>query len=658
MVLGRSLKKADAINYAIYTVFAICLSINIYFLFVGFSHTLLDRHAFRQTQTAISTYYTIQDGFKLDYETPVLGKPWSIPFEFPFYQWTTASLVLLSGMPLDQAGRFVSILFYYASLGSVFFIIKNITSSARNGLVALSMILTSPLYIFWSRAFMIESMALFFGLSYIAFFLKYVKDSKEKFVVLMVLSGILSGLVKVTTFMVSSIPVLLLLLYKVVKDIRTGNLREFVLRLGSREYVAPALAVLLPYGLASLWVSYADRLKELNPLAAGYITSKALTTWNFGTWDLRFTGGFWERIYFFLITYGIGSSLVFSALLLMLLFNRRYFWPIALSLTAFLAGPLIFSNLYWEHDYYHYANTVFLLIALALSLISLLEKERTAFPALFVLLLSLFFMIRSYVVYYYPLQANNHEVPSEALFMRKMLPVDAVVLMNDHLWSSEIPYYAQRKAIMNTLNYGLRHEALKKAITIAGEENIAAFVSNRKNDEFNDYFDLFPVSVFSNLYVRKHDYERMYRELFHVDIARSSASPYPIKIISYAGDFRLFAHPISFLRVPAQGSEKTFTARFGLMKDALFCTDGAEFVITHVSVTGNKTELLRSYVNPLAVFNDRSIQERTVDVKGLGKGDLLLQTLPGKTSACDLTFWSNIAFDDGVGIEKNDQLIR
>ena len=42
---------------------------------------------FRQAQTAISTYYIQQENnFSLAYPTPVLGKPWSIPMEFPFYQ--------------------------------------------------------------------------------------------------------------------------------------------------------------------------------------------------------------------------------------------------------------------------------------------------------------------------------------------------------------------------------------------------------------------------------------------------------------------------------------------------------------------------------------------------------------------------------------------
>jgi hypothetical protein len=52
---------------------------------------LLDLHSFRQTQTAISAYYMVGNpSVFLDYITPVLGKPWRIPMEVPFYQWIFA----------------------------------------------------------------------------------------------------------------------------------------------------------------------------------------------------------------------------------------------------------------------------------------------------------------------------------------------------------------------------------------------------------------------------------------------------------------------------------------------------------------------------------------------------------------------------------------
>lgn len=42
---------------------------------VGWNHTLSDMHGFRQTKTAITSYYFMQGGPFLGYETPVLGAP-------------------------------------------------------------------------------------------------------------------------------------------------------------------------------------------------------------------------------------------------------------------------------------------------------------------------------------------------------------------------------------------------------------------------------------------------------------------------------------------------------------------------------------------------------------------------------------------------------
>src|SRR5262249_18342164 len=79
-------------------------------LCVGLFQPLLDQYAFRQTQTALTSYWLMRGGPIFAYETPVLGFPWSIPFEFPLYQLLAAALSLV-GVPLDAAGRIVSFVF-------------------------------------------------------------------------------------------------------------------------------------------------------------------------------------------------------------------------------------------------------------------------------------------------------------------------------------------------------------------------------------------------------------------------------------------------------------------------------------------------------------------------------------------------------------------
>src|SRR5579862_7514545 len=52
-------------------------------LALRWSTPVIGMHAFRQTQTAITSYWMLKGSPWLAYETPVLGPPWSIPFEFP-----------------------------------------------------------------------------------------------------------------------------------------------------------------------------------------------------------------------------------------------------------------------------------------------------------------------------------------------------------------------------------------------------------------------------------------------------------------------------------------------------------------------------------------------------------------------------------------------
>jgi hypothetical protein len=71
----------------------------------SWSGSLLDRYEFRQLQTALSTWWIAQEGWQLDYLTPLFGPPWSVPFEFPTYQILVAALHHVTGLPLEQAGR-------------------------------------------------------------------------------------------------------------------------------------------------------------------------------------------------------------------------------------------------------------------------------------------------------------------------------------------------------------------------------------------------------------------------------------------------------------------------------------------------------------------------------------------------------------------------
>jgi len=95
----------------LYLVAALVVLISVVFVVATSGQPLLDLHSFRQTQTALTSYWFSSSGWRLDYWTPVAGAPWSIPFEFPVYQALVAFVSDMLGSPLDKTGRLVSYFF-------------------------------------------------------------------------------------------------------------------------------------------------------------------------------------------------------------------------------------------------------------------------------------------------------------------------------------------------------------------------------------------------------------------------------------------------------------------------------------------------------------------------------------------------------------------
>ena len=127
---------------------------------------ILESHGWRQTQTAITAYYFQKDGFKLNYETPVRGEPWSMPLEFPIYQYLTALIPKYVGMELVQAGRLVNLIFSFLICIPLYFGLKKLNISETARYITLILYLSSPVYLFWAGTFKVEGAALFFFCSF------------------------------------------------------------------------------------------------------------------------------------------------------------------------------------------------------------------------------------------------------------------------------------------------------------------------------------------------------------------------------------------------------------------------------------------------------------------------------------------------------------
>src|SRR5688572_3944966 len=127
--------------------FAALLVFSAWGISVGWKNLSLPGCEFRQAQTALSALFIQRDrDFSLAYPTPVLGKPWSVPMEFPLYQWTVVLLSDATDMSLTSAGRTVSAVCFYLSLPAFYLLLARLGLNGTQRLLGLGFILTCPLY--------------------------------------------------------------------------------------------------------------------------------------------------------------------------------------------------------------------------------------------------------------------------------------------------------------------------------------------------------------------------------------------------------------------------------------------------------------------------------------------------------------------------------
>ena len=432
---------------------------------VGWNGMLSQLYAFRQTQTAITVSYLLKGGPWLAYETPVFGPPWSIPFEFPLYQWIVA-LVAKSGLfAVDQAGRFVSELFFFASLYPLFKIMEFLKLSIRQRYLILTLFCISPQYLFWSRTFMIESTALCLSI----YFLWLVFRCCEQLAVNRVnwptvagvaLLGALAGLVKVTTFFsFLAGACLVIALYAFRKYREEGLCNKTAIEYGLLVFSA----VVIPFLAVLAWTSYADSLKSLNPMA-NWLTSGSLKAWNFGTLEQKFSLKTWQTYYFRTLSDLVGNSQLAVASVAALVFCRKERVVVALvSLGLFLLTLLTFTNLQYVHSYYSYANGIFFLVAVGIVVSDLLEGQnsikRTAGVALYCLII--FFCVQNFFAGLWQFQNQNFDFSPITAAVNANSGDNDVFIVFGNDWSSEIPYHIKRRAVMMK-NPDLNNPALIK----------------------------------------------------------------------------------------------------------------------------------------------------------------------------------------------------
>jgi hypothetical protein len=302
--------------------------------------------------------------------------------------------------------------------------------------------------------------------------------------------------VKVTTFLAWLIPAFgcsLWWLWRARAD--PGTLARTFGRLAAVHAV--------PFAAAWWWVGFSDRIKAQNPSGAG-LTSEKLSGFNLGTGE-HFSPQIWSEWWAQITRHVAGPAVLAVAGLLALAAPRRWRWLVALGAGLFLLAQFAFPVLYARHGYYYMASAVFLLAALGLAVAGFAESPRVPRGlALVAAVVLLALQARHYWTTFYPDQYQPGDAGGLSTALREMTGPDESLVIAGADWSSIIPYYAQRRALMVRSDLPGKREYLEKAFPLMRDQQVAAVVlmgTERSNAMFLELatqaFDLDPAPVFT-----------------------------------------------------------------------------------------------------------------------------------------------------------------
>jgi len=142
----------------------------------------------------------------------------------------------------------------------------------------------------------------------------------------------------------------------------------------------------------------------------------------------------------------------------------------------FLSGPLIFTNLHYVHNYYGYANELFAVALVGFAVVSCWNG--TAGARHWVRVVAPGCRDGSGCVHtrVYLVQSEEAEMLLPTAVVRQVTEPSDVVLIYGGDWASVIPYYAQRRALMDRDNRPFSDAVMQAALARMQSYRVGAAV--------------------------------------------------------------------------------------------------------------------------------------------------------------------------------------
>jgi len=369
--------------------------------------------------------------------------------EFPLFQWVAAKIGGDNVEALRWTGRGLSLAFWFGCLWLAWLLAKLAPAENVDRCWFVLLLASAPIFTGYSASFLIESFTLFFGMAYLLCYLRVRRENAWRWFVLASAAGVLAALSKPTTW--APIAGVIILISAV--DVLNVLMRNAFFKEALIKVLKAGLVVAIPLAVALVWVKFGDQVKMENPIAQ-YLTSKELASWNFGTLAQKLSPRVWGIILVkqTLLLFGFMGMLVplaIAAGLVKSICTNQHKMGIAIlvALGGYLSAPVVFTNLHFRHDYYLYANGVFLVGAFVMSMSVLRKSLSEKWVRRFYVLTLVSAILASGV--YLALKKRFYEPMEVALIEHiKTMTDPGPVIFFGFDWSANISFEVERRALM------------------------------------------------------------------------------------------------------------------------------------------------------------------------------------------------------------------